>query len=265
MIMGRKGFFIKMRFSGSDVKRIALGSVNNQGARSYQEDSFGFSSIDKDDVEKYGFTAIVADGMGGLSGGAQVSSYVVSSMLDMQMNRDPAVPVSLHLSQSLCTVNNSILLSGMTGGSTAVVVTCLPTGIHWCTVGDSRVYLFRDGKLTTMNEDSDYMNRLIERVISGEMTFDEAGEDRKKDSLTQYMGHKGGINPDVNPRPLVPKRNDKLLLCTDGVYNALTVSELNESLSLPAEEAAAQIESRVVAKGYSTQDNFTAVVLEFTK
>lgn len=264
-MMGRKGFFIRMKFSGSDVKRIALGTVNNQGARNYQEDSFGFSSINKADVEKYGFTAIVADGMGGLSGGAQVSSYVVSAMLDMQRYRDSSTPVSVFLSQALCTVNSNILLSGMKGGSTAVVVTCLPTGIHWCTVGDSRVYLFRDRALTVMNEDSDYMNQLIEQVISGDLTFDEAGEDRKKDSLAQYMGHKGGITPDVNAKPLVPQSSDKLLLCTDGVYNALTADELTEALSQPAEQAAAMLEGKVLAKGYSTQDNFTAIVLEFIR
>ena len=263
--MGRSDFFIKMKFIGSDVKKITLGSVNNQGARSYQEDSFGFSSIDKNDVEQYGFTAIVADGMGGLSGGAQVSNFVVSSMLDMQVNRDPDIPVHLHLSSSLCTVNDSILRSGMSGGSTAVVVMCLPAGVYWCTVGDSRVYLYRDGGITVMNEDSDYMNQLIEQVISGEMTFEEAGENKKKDSLAQYMGYKGGITPDVNPKPLVPKRDDKLLLCTDGVYNALTVGEIITALSKPAVEAAAQIESMVVSKGYSTQDNFTAIVLEFIK
>ncbi len=263
--MRQKGFFIKMKFKGSDVRKIALGSINNQGARNYQEDSFGFSSIDKADVDKYGFTAIVADGMGGLSGGAQVSSYVVYSMLEMQKNRDSSMPVSIYLSQALCRVNSSIVLNGMTGGSTAVVVMCLPTGVHWCTVGDSRVYLFRDKTLTVMNEDSDYMNQLIEQVISGEMTFDEAGEDRKKDSLAQYMGHKGGITPDVNAKPLIPKINDKLLLCSDGVYNALTAEELSAALSYPAEQAAAILEKNILAKGYSNQDNFTAVVLEFIR
>ena len=263
--MAHNDFFIGMNFSGSDVNRIALGCLNNQGARSYQEDSFGFSSIDQQNVDRFGFTAIVADGMGGLEGGAQVSSYVVSAMLDMQMYRDPAVPAHMHLSNALCRVNDNILRSGMSGGSTAVVVMCLPTGVHWCTVGDSRVYLFRDGCLTVMNEDSDYLNQLIEQVISGEMTFDEAGENRKKDSLAQYMGYRGGIVPDVNAKPLVPKSGDKLMLCSDGVYNALTEGELIQALSRPAEEAAALIESMVVAKGYSSQDNFTAVVLEFIR
>lgn len=263
--MGIGEFFIGMDFVGSNANKIALGVVNNQGARSYQEDSFGFSSIDQADVDRYGFTAIVADGMGGISGGAQVSSYVVTAMLGMQTTRDPNVPVHAHLSGSLRAVNNSIVQSGMSGGSTAVVVMCIPAGIHWCTVGDSRVYLFREGCLTVMNEDSDYMNQLIEQVISGEMTFDEAGDDEKKDSLARYMGYKGEITPDVNAKPLVPKHGDKLMLCSDGVYNALTEAELIGALSLPADQAASALETAVVSKGYPTQDNFTAVVLEFIR
>ena len=265
-ILGRsKGFFIRMNFADSEVRKIALGSIRNQGARNYQEDSFGFSSVEKADVDKYGFTAIVADGMGGLSGGAQVSDYVVSSMLEMQKNRNPSTPVHIHLSQSLCMVNSNVLLSGMTGGSTAVVVLCTPQGIHWCTAGDSRVYLFRENSLTVLNEDSDYFNQLIEQVISGDMTYEEAGENTKKDALAQYIGFKGGITPDVNAKPLIPKKNDKLLLCSDGVYNALSAEELSESLMLPAGEAAVSIENKVLAKGYSNQDNFTAVVLEFIR
>ena len=261
--MGIGEFFIGMDFIGSDVNKISLGIVNNQGARSYQEDSFGFSSINQAAVDRYGFTAIVADGMGGIAGGAQVSSYVVTTMLGIQMQRDLSVPVHTHLSNSLRLVNSSIVQSGMSGGSTAVVVTCIPEGIHWCTVGDSRVYLFRDGCLTVMNEDSDYMNQLIEQVISGEMTFDEAGDDAKKDSLARYMGYKGEITPDVNVKPLMPRHGDKLMLCSDGVYNALTENELVEALSRPADQAATMLESMVISKGYPTQDNFTAVVLEF--
>lgn len=260
-----KGFFIRMRIAGSDVRRIALGSISNQGARGYQEDSFGFSSIDKKEVDKYGFTAIVADGMGGLSGGAQVSDYTVTAMLELQKTRDPQMPVHIHLSQSLCAINNSVLQSGLQGGSTAVAVMCLPCGVHWCTVGDSRVYLFRGDSLTAMNEDTDYLNRLIDKVISGEMTYEEAGEDSRKDALAQYIGYREGIIPDANTKPFTPQKNDKLLLCSDGVYNALSAAELKDALSKPAVDAAYDIESKVIAKGYTNQDNFTAVVLEFIR
>ncbi len=265
MIMGNGKFFVRMNFDGSDVKKITLGSISNRGARNYQEDSFGFSSIDKKDVKNNGFTAVVADGMGGLSNGDKISSYVVFAYLEMLKQRNTEIPVHIYLSQSLKTVNNNVLASGVKGGSTTVAVTCLPGGIHWCTVGDSRVYLFRGGKLTVLNEDSDYMNDLIDRVISGDITFEEAGEDSKKDSLAQYVGCKSGISPDVNPKPLVPQNNDKLLLCSDGVYNALTPEELMESLALEAYEAANTIENKILAKGYQNQDNFTAVVLGFSK
>lgn len=254
-----------MKFADSDVKKIAFGCISDRGARNYQEDSFGFSSIRKADVEKYGFMAVVADGMGGLSGGDKVSAYVVSAMLEILSGSDPKVPRHILLSKALCQINGNVLMSGIPGGSTAVVTLCTPAGVYWCTAGDSRIYLFRDDVLTPLNEDSDYMNRLIEQVISGDMTFDEAGENSKKDALAQYIGCKNGISPDGNAKPLVPKNRDKLLLCSDGVYNALSAEELSAALAKNADEAAADILAGVQGKGYSNQDNFTAVVLEFIK
>lgn len=258
-----KNFTVRMEFADSDVRGIAVGSVCNQGARNYQEDSFGFAPGKTGAEPKYGFTAVVADGMGGLSGGAQVSCKVVTSLLEMQEKRDPSCPVHVHLSRAMQEINSSILESGMTGGSTAAAVMCLPAGIYWCTVGDSRVYLFRNKTLALLSEDSDYLNRLIEKVMSGEITYEEACSDPQKDALVQYMGYKGGVNPDVNRRPMVPVMNDKLLICSDGVYNALSNEELSVLLAEPADKAAEEIEKAVISKGYSNQDNFTAVVLEF--
>lgn len=261
--MSSSEFTVSMKFASSDVRGITLGSVHNQGARDYQEDSFGSSQDKNGTAPEYGFTAVVADGMGGLSDGAQVSGYVVRSLLELQKHRDTSVPAHIHLSEAMRTVNNDILKSGMKGGSTAAAVMCLTSGIYWCTVGDSRVYLFRKGLLTLLNEDSDYLNRLIEKVISREMTYEDAVKDSQKDALTQYMGYKGGIVPDVNCRPLIPEINDKLLICSDGVYNAASAAELSGALAHPAGEAAEIIEKTVLSKKYSNQDNFTAVVLEF--
>lgn len=254
-----------MKIAGSDVSKVAFGCINNQGARNYQEDSFGFSSVEPAEIKQQGFTAIVADGMGGLSGGAQISGYVVSVMLDMQKNRDPHFPVNIHLTQSIRMINNSVLTSGMRGGTTAAIVMCLPVGIYWCAVGDSRIYLARGDSLTALNEDTDYLNRLIESVIVGEMSYEEAKGDDKKDSLAQYVGYKGGLNPDVNTKPFVPRNGDKILICSDGVYNALPAEELSSALANPASVAAELIEERVLSKGYPDQDNFTAIVLEFKK
>lgn len=256
---------VRLRFTDTEVRKIAVGCISDRGARDYQEDSFGFSSIAKADIAKYGFSAIVADGMGGLADGGRVSAYVVSAMLEAQKNYDGSTPVHLYLSRALGGINRSVLASGVGGGSTAVVILCTPEGIHWCTAGDSRVYLYRDKILTPLNEDGDYMNRLMDQVIAGDLTYDEAGEDAQKDSLAQYIGCQGTLVPDVNAKPLIPEKNDKLLLCTDGVYNALTQEELCAALSHPAGEAAETVRSGVAARGYAHQDNYTAVVLEFTR
>lgn len=258
-------FFVRMKFDGSPVRKVAFGTISSQGARNYQEDSFGFSPLDRESVRRSGFIAVVADGMGGLSEGDKVSGYVVSSLIEMHKERSADIPVHIYLAQALRAVNSGVLQSGIKGGSTAVAVMCLPAGIYWCTAGDSRVYLFRNGILTALNEDSDYMNRLMERVISGKMPYREASNDPKKDSLAEYIGCKNGITPDGNKRPFIPQKNDKLLLCSDGVYNSLGIDELTASLKRGAGEAANIIENKVLSKGYADQDNFTAVVLEFKR
>lgn len=263
--MKHNSAFIRMKIAGTRISKIALGCVSNQGARNYQEDSFGFSSIENAEIKRQGFTAIVADGMGGLSGGAQISSFTVSEMLEMQKDRNPDMPVNIHLAQSFRSINQSVPASGVRGGTTCAAVMCLPVGIYWCTVGDSRIYLARDGRLTALNEDTDYLNRLIEQVISGKLSYEDAKRDEKKDALAQYIGYKGGIDPDGNSKPFLPEKGDKLLICSDGVYNALSAAELLDALRDPAQKAAEVIETRVLSKGYTDQDNFTAIIFEFLK
>lgn len=63
----------------------------------------------------------------------------------------------------------------------------------------------------------------------------------------------------------MPRKGDKILICSDGVYNALPAAELLSALESPAAEAAELIEKMVLSKGYPDQDNFTAIVLEFMK
>lgn len=69
--------------------------------------------------------------------------------------------------------------------------------------------------------------------------------------------------PDVNRIPLVPKCGDKLLICSDGVYNALTDEEMERALFHFAQDAANALADAILKKNYENQDNNTAVVLEF--
>lgn len=249
-------FSVEVRGLGT----VSAGCVQHQGAREYQEDSVGFTPVDGDPMD--GFLAVVADGMGGMASGSFVSGWTVRRMLEAEIGSGHT-PVYQQLTEAARRISGEIAAGGSRGGSTMAAVFLDRSGVHICSVGDSRVYLQRGGVLTQLTEDGDYMNVLLGRVINGELTMVQAAEDSEKDSLTQFMGGGVNIQPDVNVIPIRPEAGDRLLICSDGVYNALSDKTLMQSLTLTAAGAAEDIMGRVLARGFSNQDNLTAAVLEF--
>ncbi len=249
-------FSVEVRGLGT----VSAGCVQHQGAREYQEDSVGFTPVDGDPMD--GFLAVVADGMGGMASGSFVSGWTVRRMLEAEIGSGHT-PVYQQLTEAARRISGEIAAGGSRGGSTMAAVFLDRSGVHICSVGDSRVYLQRGGVLTQLTEDGDYMNVLLGRVINGELTMAQAAEDSEKDSLTQFMGGGVNIQPDVNVIPIRPEAGDRLLICSDGVYNALSDKTLMQSLTLTAAGAAEDIMGRVLARGFSNQDNLTAAVLEF--
>lgn len=249
-------FSVEVRGLGT----VSAGCVQHQGAREYQEDSVGFTPVDGDPMDS--FLAVVADGMGGMASGSFVSGWTVRRMLEAEIGSGHT-PVYQQLTEAARRISGEIAAGGSRGGSTMAAVFLDRSGVHICSVGDSRVYLQRGGVLTQLTEDGDYMNVLLGRVINGELTMAQAAEDSEKDSLTQFMGGGVNIQPDVNVIPIRPEAGDRLLICSDGVYNALSDKTLMQSLMLTAAGAAEDILGRVLARGFSNQDNLTAAVLEF--
>ncbi len=254
-------FSVSLSISGSDVNEISIGNAQNRGARDYQEDSFGYTPLDKAGSE--GFAAVVADGMGGLSAGDKVSAYAVSALLGMRDRITRTEPVHVKFRQLISVINRNVVHGGTGGGCTFAAVFCRNDGVYWCSVGDSRIYILRDGMLFQLSEDGDYQNQLLDKVIAETLTYADMAENEKKDSLVQYIGSKNEPVADVNIRPLIPHSGDKLLICSDGVYNALSIGEMSGALSKPAQEAADALMSEILNKNYANQDNNTAVVLEF--
>lgn len=254
-------FSVSLRISGSDVNEISIGNAQNRGARDYQEDSFGYTPLDKADSE--GFAAVVADGMGGLAAGDKVSAYAVSALLGMRDQITRTEPVHVKFKQLISVINREVVLGGTGGGCTFAAVFCRSDGVYWCSVGDSRIYIFRNGMLFQLSEDGDYQNRLLEQVLAETLTYADMAENEKKDSLVQYIGSKSEPEADVNIRPLIPHSGDRLLICSDGVYNALSAEEMAYALARPAREAADALIGEIQNKNYENQDNNTAIVLEF--
>lgn len=260
--MDKQTLKLLLEFPGCGVTGISAASIQCQGAREYQEDSCGFSQVSPDEPAG-SFCAVVADGMGGLNAGAFVSNHAVQSLLNSDLGGNRGLCLPDELVDKFRRISGEIAAGGSRGGTTLAAVVCVPEGVYFCSVGDSRIYLLRGGVLTQLTEDENYFNVLLERVISGKTTYRQAEEDPDRGALSQYVGSGTFLTPDRNIIPLLPQPGDQLLICSDGVYNALTAEELMQSMTLSAGAAAEDIAGRILARGCANQDNFTAVTLEF--
>ena len=133
---------------------------------------------------------------------------------------------------------------------------------HWLSVGDSRIVLLRGGALIQLNREHIYKNELLLSAVNGQESFASALLRPKAAGLTSYLGMGRLKHVDIPAAPVEVLPGDVFVLMSDGVYNALDERELISALSRPAHSAADEIKRAVTAKGYRTQDNFTAVIIE---
>ena len=242
---------------------IAVGMVHGIGARPYQEDSLGMIELED------GALAVVADGMGGLSGGDKVSQKIVGTLLSYGQTLRPDQMDGV-LERMVMGVNQEVnRMLGPDGiyksGSTLLAVLVRRNRFHWVTVGDSRIYFYRQGKLVQLNQEHNLGQELLMRAARGEISYEEARNAPKKNRVTSFigMGNLKYVDKSQQSIPLVP--GDRILLLTDGVFNALPdqtiLAVLNHHHSVEA--AAAELERMIMRKGNPRQDNYTAIVLGF--
>lgn len=245
---------------------VQVGKLHAQGAREGQQDCFSVSPQDL--WESHGLLAVVADGMGGLENGDQVSqtavSAVINSFFSLPTEMEPQRQL-LTLLQSANGAVNYLLGPERVGqcGSTLVAGLLKKDGFSFLSVGDSRVCLFRDGVLVQLNREHIYRRELELRAVNGEGTLEEAASHPRASGLTSYLGMGQIRGVDLPDQPVRIQPGDRFLLMSDGVYNALTSEELCGALSLDAQEAADAIGEMVESRAWPGQDNYTAVIIQY--
>ena len=241
---------------------LSVGKVHETGARESQQDCFAV--LPEELWPEHGLLAVVADGMGGLADGDRVSQCAVSAFFDCFCNvqGEPQL-VLLELLRRANNAVNALLGPGgaSRSGSTLVAALVRDGCLSFVSVGDSRIALLRDGALYTLDREHVYRNELLCAAVNGERSFESALSHPRAGGLTSYLGMGRLKYVDFPAAPIALMPGDRVVLMSDGVYNALGVSELADALLLPPEQAAEEIRRAVSAKGYSTQDNYTAVVI----
>jgi serine/threonine protein phosphatase PrpC len=106
-------------------------------------------------------------------------------------------------------------------GTTVVVLLVTPSMIIAANVGDSRIYMIRDGELERLSRDHSIV---AEQVELGMMTEEEAANSSMKHVLTRNLGSSDDVEPDVFE--IEPSNNDCFVLCSDGLTDLVNDDEI---------------------------------------
>lgn len=253
------------------VTHIKTGYAQHIGYRSYQQDSFGISPYENGEADGKGVLALVADGMGGLSGGEAISALVTATFMRSYSAAQDMASGAFMLFDGLMAasarVNDYLAEPGRSDGGSTLVAVLIKNGcFDFISVGDSRVCLLRAGasELEVLNEPHIYAIELDEMADRGEITREAAVTDRQRAALTSYIGMGEIAKISRSTEPIKLTNGDTLLLMSDGVFNTLSDAETVKILrSGEPRDAAKTLERAVLAHDNKHQDNFTAVIILF--
>ena len=231
--------------------------------RQNNEDSFGYWEPEDDQqFQRKGRLAVVADGMGGYEGGQEASRLAVETLVAVYRDFGGDDPQAA-LVEALQAAHEQIReysfahpeLRGM--GTTCTAAAIVQDALYYVHVGDTRLYLIRNGQITRVTRDHSYVGRLVE---SGMISQEEAETHPQRNILTAALG----TNPDLimdspgQPEPLRPE--DVLLICSDGLWGLVRDSEILDAVeNKTAEQAGRKLIE--LARERGGPDNITVEIL----
>lgn len=232
--------------------RLGLTAITHPGrVRKENEDSLGFSrclivgsGAEPVDVEipvHEPLTLLVADGLGGHQGGAEASRIAVETILASAGAAVDAVEAASRAIRDRALTD--LTLAGM--GTTVVGLTVHPNGsASVFNVGDSRAYRLVDGYPGQLSDDDrpPELGGLTSSVV------------------TQYLGAPVDKPLDLHLFEFEAVSSERLLLCSDGLHDAVSSAQIGRSLALPRRQAADDLLKSALEAG--GPDNISLIVVD---
>jgi serine/threonine protein phosphatase PrpC len=227
--------------------------------RDHNEDSF----LCSDELALYA----VADGMGGHLGGERASRMAVE-IVEREIDRvlkagkvGPERPVAGSLRDATGLAARAIYEAAHADAQHAGMGTTLTSALFHgqhltiCHVGDSRAYVYRDGRCRQLTEDHSWIQ---EQVRAGLLSPDDAMISRFRNIITRSVGFEPSVEPDVLTMPV--EAGDCYLLCSDGLSNYMSAEEIGGVLTAHfyGEAAPTLVE---MANDRGGDDNITCLVI----
>ncbi|WP_378952148.1 Stp1/IreP family PP2C-type Ser/Thr phosphatase [Pelosinus sp. sgz500959] len=207
---------------------------------------------------------VVADGMGGHLAGEIASKLAVTTISRYIKENDGKFKDEELLRQAMTQANTSVYqlslskeeFNGM--GTTVTAVYMENNKIFWGHVGDSRIYLLRNGEFSQITNDHSLVWELVQ---SGNITKEEAKIHPKRNMLTRAVGTSCLIKIDTGVIAL--ESEDIILMCTDGLTNMVSHQDIYNLLKNSQDDLECITNQLVVnAKNAGGSDNITVILLK---
>ena len=242
--------------------RITASTGIHKGDRDYQQDQVAMLSHPRIAGCMLG---IVADGMGGRSGGRKASDQVMMTARQLferyAPDSDDAVAMLKQLVEEAHIVIKLTAISAeQEPHSTLAAFLINPAGdCHWVHAGDSRIYHFHGSKLVKRTVDHSYVQTLVEK---GELTEEEANVHPQSNILMGCLGTEEA--PPVSQHVIPQLRpGDSLIACSDGVWHYFSQNEMGSALSmLSPREATEFLIQKARSRAHGGGDNLSLVIVK---
>lgn len=237
--------------------RFSVFQLSRRGARARNEDRMGYC------YTREACLVVLADGMGGHPGGEIAAQIAVQSMLEQfeAQARPQLADAAAFLAEALLQAHAQILRHARAHGlgeapRTTLVAALLQQGqAHWIHCGDSRLYLVRGGALRERTRDHSY-REMAER----------GHRPLPKVSRNLLFTCLGAPSPPIfnQAGPWTLAHGDRLLLCSDGLWEPLAEAELLAGLGQgPVSLCVPRLVAAALQRAGASSDNVTAIALEW--
>jgi len=242
--------------------RLTASTGIHKGDREYQQDQVALLNHPR----VHGCVlAVVADGMGGRSGGRTASDQVMMTakqLFDRYAPETDDAPTLLKqlVQEANLVIKLSAISSEQEPHSTLAAFLINPGGdCHWIHAGDSRVYHYHGDRLIKRTLDHSYVQTLVD---NGSITEEEANVHPQSNILMGCLGTENDPPMDMHFIPqLAP--GDTLMACSDGVWHYFNNTELGAALSkLSAREASEFLIEKARSRARGSGDNLSLVIVK---
>lgn len=257
--------------------RQEMGAATDTGiVRDHNEDSYLTIQLglnNNNTPQSWGIY-IVSDGMGGHAAGEVASGYAIRGAADLILSeylaRSVQPDAAYNEEEARDLVRRAILQAnervvaesraqGNDMGATITMALVVGDRVTVGNVGDSRTYLFRDGKLRRISKDHSLVQRLVDL---GQISDEDVYTHPQRNAVLRSLGDKAEVEVDIFSERVRP--GDALFLCSDGQWEMTHDPEMEQLLARDDDPTTICKALVAAANQAGGEDNITAVLVRFS-